>query len=57
MGTKKENQKIIDKVDRKVIDEKAFHPIEILERKTKALYVKLQLKRVGLKMLRLKFER
>ena len=56
MGTKEENRKIVDKVGRKVVDEKPPNPVGVLRRKTDALCVKLQLRGVGLKRLRLKLE-
>ena len=56
MRTEEENQKIIDKVGGKIVDEKPLNPVRVLRKKTDALCVKLQLRRVGLKRLRLKLE-
>ena len=56
IGTKEKNQKIVDKVGGKVVDEKPSNPVEVLRRKTDALCMKLQLKGVGLKKLRLKLK-
>ena len=55
--TKKENQKMIDKVvDIKLIDEKPFNLVGLLRRKTNTLCVKLHLRGVGFERLRLKLE-
>ena len=56
--TEEENRKIVDNVDRKVVDEKhsrsvlvkkPSNPVGKLRRKTDALCVRLQLREVGLK--------
>ena len=41
MGTEEENQKIVDKVDEKIVNEKPPNLIRVLRRKTNALCVKL----------------
>ena len=56
MGTEEESWKIVDKVDKKVVDEKPPNLVGVLRRKTDALCVKLQLRGVGLKKVRLKLE-
>ena len=45
------NKKIVDRkvVDRKIISKKSSNPVGVLRKKTNALYVRLQLRRVGLK--------
>ena len=53
-----ENQKIVDKVeDRKVVNKKPSNLIRVLKRKTSMLYIKLQLRGIGLKRLRLKLKK
>ena len=48
--TEKENWKIIDKVVvRKIVDKKPSNLVGVLRRKTDALCVRLQFKKVGLK--------
>ena len=49
METKEKNRKIVDKVVGKVVDEKSPNLVRVLKKKTDALCVKLQLRRVGLK--------
>ena len=51
--TQKENleekSKIVNKIDRKVINKKLLNLIEVLQRKTNALYISLSLKKISLK--------
>ena len=57
MKNREKKLKIINKVDRKVVNKKSSNLLEVLKKKTNTLYIKLQLKKVDLKKLSLKFER
>ena len=52
---RKKIEKSLDS-DRKIINKKPSNLVRVLRKKTDALYVRLQLREVGLKRLRLEFE-
>ena len=47
--TEEKNRKIIDKVDKKVINKKSSNLVKVLRRKTNILCIRLQLREVGFK--------
>ena len=57
MRIEEKNRKIVNKVGRKVVNEKLSNLVGVLKKKTDALCVKLQLREVGLKKLRLKLKK
>lgn len=47
--TKKENQSIINKVEKKIVNKKSPNFMEVLRKKINALYIKLQLREISSK--------